>query len=54
MILEKPISCFKSRPQHGKNCLKLPGCGLKLTGKISFSKIPDFGLGISKNGTNMS
>ena len=52
MILEKPISCFKSRPQPGNFRQFLPGCGLELTDKIGFSKITDFGLGISKHGSN--
>ena len=53
MILEKPILYFKFRPQHGKKCPKLPGCGLKWTDKNGFSKIAEFGLAIPKNGTNI-
>ena len=51
--LEKPILSVSSRPQPGKNCLKLPSCGLELTYKIGFSKITDFWSGISKNGSNI-
>ena len=39
VLLEKPILSVNSRPQHGKNCLKLPGCGLDLKHEIGFSKI---------------
>ena len=37
----------------GKIAQNYPCCGLEWTDKIGFSKITDFGLGISKNGTNI-
>ena len=52
-IQEKPLLLAHFRPQPGNFCLILPGCGLNLKQKISFSKIADFWIEISKNDSNI-